>query len=261
MMEILAVGSIALAGMGQVNIAPNTAHIPAPSGGYFERIPSLNEGFEGFAPGTIGGQNGWAVFAANALAPAIATSNPASGAQHLRINRGAGAATSLNGAFSPDFGDFTNEYSEISADIYISQTNAQSSQFVGQAPSQGLLTWRVIFNFDGGIYALDDADGLPGGSLAFINTGATWSAGSYFNFKVVTNPAGNSLTYYLNNSLIYTGSVGIFAGTAVEQVILFGDNQYTSSSFTDFDNVSIIPAPGSVLLAGMAGLLTLRRRR
>jgi hypothetical protein len=258
---MMVVSSLALTGGAYATtVSPSSVYIPAP-GGVVSRIPGLNEGFETFAPGAISGQMGWTTFAANMTAPVISTANPASGVQHLRITLGAGAGSSLNGAFSPDFGDFVNESSQIGVDVFISQTGAQNAQFVGQAPSQGFLTWRVIFAGDGSILVLDDADGVPGGGLAFIDSGDDWTPGAYFNFRVDTDPIANSLTYYLNNSLIYTGSVGVFAGTAVEQVLLFGDNAYTSSSFTDYDNLSIVPAPGAGVLVGFAGLALLRRRR
>lgn len=246
----------ALAGAAHAQLDLSTSYIPAPTS-YSDRVPSLNEGFESFAAGSINGQNGWTTFAANAAAPVISTANPAGGLQHLRITAGPGAAGSFNGAFSPDFGNFANEFSSISTDVFISNTGDQDANLIAQAPSQALLAWRVNLSFNGDIRVLDNT----GTGLAFIDTGADWTAGQYFNFRVDLNPSANSITYYYNNSLIYTGAAGVFAATAVEQVILFGDNFYSPTSFTDYDNLTIVPAPSAAVLLGIGGIAAGRRRR
>ncbi|MDX2132899.1 MAG: hypothetical protein SFY69_12685 [Planctomycetota bacterium] len=242
---------------GAASAQLSTSYIPAPAGGYSDRIPSLNEGFETFAPGPISGQNGWTTFAANGAAPVISSANPASGSQHLLLSAGPGSTGSFNGAFSPDFGDFSNDFSSVSVDVLISNTGDQDAAIIGQAPSQALLTWRALLNFQGNILVLDDV----GAGLAFVDTGADWTPGQYFNFRVDTNPAADTINYYYNNSLIYSSVSGVFAATAVEQVILFGDNFFSSSSFTAYDNLTIVPAPGAAALLGLGGLLVARRRR
>lgn len=146
-------------------------------------------------------------------------------------------------------------------DLNISSTGGVSAQLLGQAPSQSLLSWRVIFDFNGGIFVLDDQDGVPGGTLAFINTNATWTAGQYRNFRVDLDSGANSIKYYYDNNLIYSASAGIFAGTSVEQVIMFGDNFYTPGQTVDFDNLVITPAPASAALLAFGLLAAGRRRR
>jgi hypothetical protein len=222
---------------------------------------TVSDGFETYAPGAINGQGGYTVFAANATAPVVSAANPAGGAQHLRITKGLGANTSLNGAFTQDFGNFTFKDSIVSVDVNLSSTAGASAQIIAQAPGQALLTWRVIFDLGGSIFALDDADGVPGGALAFVNTGDTWTPGVYKNFRVELSTASNSLKYYYDGALIYTGSVGVFAANAVEQVILGSDNAYSVGQTLDFDNLNIVPAPGVASLFAAAGLVGMRRRR
>lgn len=259
------VGGLASAASAQLikHLSADPAYIRAPlgqSGG--PDTPTFLDGFEALTVGPINGQAGYSVFAANPNAPVVSTANPAAGSQHLRISKGPSANSSLNGAFTQDFGNFTGKSSIVSVDIYHSHANGADAHIVGQAPGQALLTWRVNFNFAGNIFILDDADGIPGGALAFINTNVQWTPGVYKNLRVEHDVGANSLKYFYDNALIYTGSVGTFAATAVEQVVLFSDNFYNNSSeFIDYDNLSIIPAPGAASLLGLGALLAARRRR
>jgi hypothetical protein len=222
---------------------------------------TLNDGFESYSDGPINGQGGYTTFAVNANAPAVSTTIPASGARHLRIKQGLGDATSYNGAFTQDFGDFANESSLVSVDVNISSTGGVTAAVAGQAPSQSLIAWQALFVNDGGIYILDDLDGLPGGSLGFVYTGANWTANAYRTFAVDFDAGGNSIEYYYNGALIHTASAGIFGGTAVEQIVLFGDNAYNVGQAVNYDNLNVVPAPGPIGLLVAAGLLVARRRR
>ncbi|TVQ31853.1 MAG: PEP-CTERM sorting domain-containing protein [Phycisphaeraceae bacterium] len=225
------------------------------------RTLDAGTGFEApdFVSGPISGQNGWTTFTANMNAPVISTANPASGAQHLRITEGPGAGGSFNGAFSPNFGQTAqNKRSITSVDIFHSDLDGADANIVGQTPTDGLTSWRVVLNFEGGIFVLDDI----GLGLQFVDTGVSWTPGEYKNLKVDFDPANDAIDYYYDNALIYTGSV--FGGTSVDQAILFADNffSFAPGSFIDYDNFSIIvPTPGALALFGLAGLAGVRRRR
>lgn len=245
-----------------MGIRPSAAYIPAPTAvGSAPDTVGFSDGFETYGLGAINGQGGYTVFAANAAAPVVSNANPAAGQQHLRITKGLGANTSLNGAFTADFGNFANKSATVSVDVNLSSTGGASAQIIAQAPGQALLSWRAIFDLGGNIFVLDDADGLPGGALAFINTNAAWTPNVYRNFRVELDSTANAIRYFYNNALIYSASAGIFAGTAVEQVILASDNAYAQNQTLDYDNLNIIPAPSAAALLLGAGVLSLRRRR
>lgn len=262
LVTVLAIPAMAMAD----RVLPTSKdYIPAPAGA--PQIDLNAPGFNGFeAPFTLGpinGQQGWTVFAANPNAPVISNATPNGGLQHLKLSLGPGSPSSFNGAFSPDIGNFVNKGSVVEVDIRIDSPNGADANLVAQAPSQGFLTWRVNFSFTGVINVLDDADGLPGGGLAFIPT-VPWTPGVYKPFRVESiNPSGpntGQLRYYYDNNLIYTSTVGHFAGTAVEQVILFGDNFYNNAQeFIAYDNLNWTPEPASLALLGL-GALVLRRR-
>jgi hypothetical protein len=262
---LVAVGGLASAASAQLikHLSPDPTYIRTSTGlGGGPDTTTFFDGFESLAVGPINGQAGYTVFAANSLTPVVSTANPAAGSQHLRITKGPGANSSFNGAFTQDFGNFTGKSSTVSVDIFHSHANGADAHIVAQAPGQALLTWRVNFNFGGNIFILDDADGVPGGSLAFINTNVQWTPGVYKNFRVEHDTVVNSLKYYYDNNLIYTGSVGTFAATAVEQVLLFSDNFFNNTSeFVDYDNLSIVPAPGAASLLGFGAVFAARRRR
>ena len=264
MKSMIAAGALlAIAGTALAKDLPSasTSFIPAPESVGVDTL-TISEGFEGFGLGPISGQGGWTTFAANQNAPAISNQTPNGGSQHLRITKGPGTNGSLNGAFSPDYGDFANKLSVVSVDVRIDSPDGADAQVIAQAPSQGFLTWRVVFNFSGDIFVLDDI----GAGLQFINTGASFSQASYENLTVVTDAAADTIDYFYGGNLIYSSAAGVFAGTAVEQVILASDNFYNDNPFNEenisYDNFSIaVPTPGALALFGLGGLAAARRRR
>ncbi len=219
----------------------------------------FSTGFEDLTLGPINGQAGWTVFSANAAAPVISDVNPAGGNQHLRISRGAGSSGSLNGAFSPLFGTTAGGQSVVSVDVSMNTDAGADAQIIAQAPSQALLSWRVVLSFTGAINVLDDT----GSGLTFVDTGATWVPGEYRNLTVAMDSDANTIDYFYDGSLIYSGAAGVFAGTGVEQVILASDNFYNDEfESISYDNLMVsIPTPGAVALLGMAGVAATRRRR
>jgi MYXO-CTERM domain-containing protein len=223
-------------------------------------------GFESpFTPGAIHTQHGWTTFTANQLAPQISTAHPAGGAQHLRIERGPGAASSLNGAFSPNFGPNSPGRFITSVDFASNDPGGADHMIAGQSPDQGFLTWRMHFDWQNRIMVLDRL--TPGGTLAFRDTGHTWNPdGQYRNVIIDFDYDADTIQYYYDNTLVWTSPAGILAATALDQVILFGDNFHTpGTGWGDWDNLVItsapIPAPGAFALVGLAGLVCCRRRR
>lgn len=240
----------------------STAFIPAPFASSWRGAPSLTTGFEDFAQGPINGQSGWTTFSANLNAPVVSDANPASGSQHLRITQGPGAASSFNGAFSPDLGPITGFVSSVvSFDINMDTDAGADGIVIGQAPSQALLAWRLRFDWQGNIFVLDDL----GSGLQFVDTGVQYVQGEYRNMTVALDNVTNTIDYFYDGNPIYSSVAGVFAATGVEQVILAGDNFYNdefeSISYDNLSLLNVIPTPGSAALLGLAGLAAVRRRR
>lgn len=190
---------------------------------------------EGFAPGFIGGQAGWTVFAASVAEGHIDTANPFAGTQHLRISLDpAAAGGSLIGAFSPTVTDTVVDACSMSVQVAIGATGGADYDVVPQAPSQGFLTARVKFSYLGDILVLDDV----GAGLVFVDTGSDWVAGAYSLLEIQVDPVGNTINYYYGGSLIYSSVVGLVAGTTIEQIVLLSDN-YSTGENCDFDDLFI----------------------
>ncbi|TVQ63917.1 MAG: PEP-CTERM sorting domain-containing protein [Phycisphaerales bacterium] len=266
MLAIAGLASAAIASPAKVYDTSIDA-IFAPGSTAMPGLRNVNEfyGFEsaeGYSVGPVAGQQGWAEFTARPGASRVSNANPASGNQHLRIvELQTGAA--FNGAFSPDLGAQPAGRYITSVDIALNDDGGADYQVLGQAPSQGFLSFRVNFAFTGSIQILDDV----GAGLVFVNTGATWDPSlSYTNLTVDLDFDNDTIDYFYGGNLIYSSVAGVFAGSAVEQVILLSDGfqsfSETPSPTGDFDNLSIvIPAPGAFALLGLGGLVAVRRRR
>lgn len=238
------------------------------------RGPAMFEtGFEtaeGYLVGPISGQNGWAASVnANQASFNVNTANPFAGAQHLRIGfDDAVPVGSQRVILSPNLGAFAGGSSSTSVMVNISGDQGANWDVIGQAPSQALLTWRLRFNWNGGtagtpgeIFILDDPDADGPGGLAFVDTGVVWNEGAYTELRVETDSDADAIRYYYGGNLIYTGVAGIFAGTSVEQFVVVTDNFQEPGEVGDFDNLVIVPAPGSMALLGVGLAVGARRRR
>ncbi len=238
MVVALAVAGVSIA--VEKTYVVSTAAIPAPAGGVASPELLVTESWafeagEGFAPGFIGGQAGWTVFAASSVEGHIDTANPHAGTQHLRISGDPAVSSgSLTGAFSPSVLDPVVDASSVSVWIAIGATGGADYDVIPQAPSQTFLTARVKLDFNGNIQVLDDV----GAGLVFVDTGADWTPGSYVQLVVNVDPVGDTITYFYGGSQIYSSVAGVFAGTVIEQVVLASDNwQLTESG--DFDDLVI----------------------
>lgn len=212
-----------------------------------------------YALGAIEPQNGWSASGVNLPYASVSNVNPAGGQQHLRIAFDSSVAAGISrNVLGPNSGALPVGPSSVSFDFAISGLGGANYRAIGQAPSQGFLSWRVEFDFEfGDIYVLDDL----GLGLQFVDTGSDFTPGTYMNMRVETDPGADSIRYFLDNNLIYTGVAGVFAGTTVEQMVFASDNFQLEGETGDFDNVSVTPAPGALALLGLGGLAAARRRR
>ncbi|MFQ5423376.1 MAG: PEP-CTERM sorting domain-containing protein [Phycisphaerae bacterium] len=228
---------------------------PAPRG-----PGSLVTGFEpseGFLVGPVGGQMGWTTFNASTTEGHVDALNPMGGSQHLRIDHDPASPNGTSiGAFSPNLGALPVGPSSLTVDVAISAAGGADYDIVVQAPSQGFLSARVKFSWQGHILVLDN----PGTGLSFVDTGVTWNVGTYTNLTINIDPVANTIDYSYGGTPIYSGVAGVFAGTTMEQVVLFSDN-WNLTDVGDFDNVSMVPEPATLAMLGLGGLCLVRRRR
>lgn len=189
---------------------------------------------QGYTLGNIAGQNGWTVTTAPVLATVSSDYSAGGGTNSLKIAGNNGTNHALAAAFSP-VAAVNGATISVSMDIYFTTVSATSCDFqvLIQSPSQQKVAARVNFNYQGNILILDSSptptDPL---ALAYIDSGDDFVAGQWYNFRVVIESATNSINYYLNNALIYTGVR--FGATNVEQIVLANDN-YNSTAY--FDNI------------------------
>ena len=192
--------------------------------------------------GPIEPQNGWAASGVNLPFTSISSPNPFTGTQHLRFvhdtTQGLGAQRLV---FSPLQPTPPNTSATVYVKVDISNDQGADYDVVGQAPSQGFLSWRVKFSFSdnsgfgpGTIYVLDN----PGSGVVFVNTGTLWTPGVYKELRVDLDIPSGSIRYYYGGVLIYTGVV--FAGTSIEQMVFLTDNfQLTPAETGDYDALSV----------------------
>ncbi len=221
--------------------APKDSQLLGPGG-----LASGFEAAEGFAPGPIGGQAGWTMFAASTTEGHVDTVNAALGAQHLRISLDAAAGSgTFTGAFSPDLGMLPSGASTTSVDISIGAAGGADYLVVAQSPAEGSITWQVRFSWLGTILILDDIDGF---GFAEVDTGVVWTEGSYVNLTVCDNPIGGTTDYFYGGALIYS-QVTHVTGTRVEQIVLLSDN-FQAGESGDFDNLDLTTGLAAACSAG-----------
>jgi hypothetical protein len=213
--------------------------IPRPQGGSIAggavAGASYATGFEpgeGFAPGYIGGQQGWDAFVASAVEAHIDTAGPQNGAQHLRISRDPALGGNVNiGAFSPNLGTFVNTPGTLTVAVRINGGGARDYQVTPQSVTEGLVVTRVRLRRTGDIDVLDD-NGI------FVDTGFNWVPNVYRDVVVALGPATVQVSYGGQVVATYPDA---FA-TAIQEVVLFGTNGL-AAEHGDFDDFTITGGP------------------
>lgn len=219
-----------------------------------------------YALGSLEPQQGWSASGVDLPWQSVSNANPAGGAQHARYTfDNTVAAGTQRVSLGPGQGAQPAGNSLTNVKVNISNDQGASNSLIGQAPTQGFITWRVLFNLNdgftagtpGAIFVLDDPDLAGPAPLAFYATGITWVEGAYADLRVSVRQDASQIDYYYNGVLIYVGQ--IFAGTSTEQFGVVTNNRQLAGETMDIDDVSIVPEPATALL-GLLGLALLRRR-
>jgi hypothetical protein len=207
---------------------------------------SIVNGFEAptFATGSIHGQAGWE--STNTLT-SVSTANARSGSQHLRLE------TSQSDPQPQAFGPTGLSSSERSASMWFSIDSVNSTFSLHGITSGFLTSWGMMV-MSGDVYLLGNDAWFDSG----LNIGG---AGEYQQFATVYNNDENTRDYYLNGELFYHQTTGLLSGLST--VLLNVSLGPGSSNQLDIDDIGtfVVPAPGSIALACMGGLIAGRRRR
>lgn len=257
----------------------NTAFISLEDAGGTRGVGQLGptgfEAGEGFTAGMpLEPQNGWAASGVNLPWANINTANPATGTQHLRVENDTTLPAGTNRlARSPDIspgGALVGSF-VMSQDVNISATGGSDYDLLPgriQGPYFYFALRMKFFYYDydldgypGEIWVADDLGGGP----VFVVTGAEYDPGVYRNVTIDgTNFGANSIDYYYNGNLVYTGGRPFPGsdGGGIQQWGIIHDNfQGGADIGADIDNVSVTPEPATLCLLLLGGVAAIRRRR
>ncbi len=166
----------------------------------------------------------------------VSTANPGAGSQAVRGTwTTAGSGTTL--MISPEVPQGTTDYSIVSAKLAITTAGTGATwDFAPQDSVAGKVITRVRFLKGAGnkIQVLADTGG---GVLNYVDTGATWAAGSYFDLKFITKRSDDSYKICINNTEVYSGAG--FASSVDNLAIIGNKGTGTQNNILDVDNVVI----------------------
>ncbi|WP_415327450.1 T9SS type A sorting domain-containing protein [Chryseobacterium sp. MMS23-Vi53] len=187
------------------------------------------ESSEGFTAGSIHGQGTWVTTGtggtpANVANQIINSEDKTAGLNSLKITKESafsGQSSTIVGAFDNLAATLPYNNFTISFDIKITEKSSTSSDFAFatvNTTAGSYVTW-LRCQFDGKIMVA---------TTAWNDSGATWNANTWYRFKVVGG--ATSVSYYLNNTLIYTGAP--MTTNAINQLRFVHDN-YSGSAYVD----------------------------
>ena len=215
--------------------------------GYYQAtapgLPTYGVGFEApaFGLGNLP-QGDWGRGGGVATDTRIVTTNPAAGAQNLRLSWTAAGSTTV-AAISPTFAPGTKAYSVASAKLSISAPVATGTDFdfAPQDPAAGSVVARLRFARPAaGVNRIMrlDPNGTGPGVAGYVDTGATWSPGAYFDVKVIANRSAQTYDVCINGAPIVTGAPA-FARNTSNIAIIGTKGANTQNNILDADDVVI----------------------
>lgn len=214
-------GAVDTANGGNPTPASATVQFASPTG-----VPTYSADFESFAVADLDGQWGW--YAQGVTPPAIATTQPASGAQHAALFSTSSTSTSnVPFVLSPLQLAGTSPYSSLSADVAISHaSNGAVWEIVPEDFSLGLAAARVRFDKTVGheIRVFDFVQN------SYVDTGASWTQDAYFHLEIVVERATGTLDVCIDGAPIFHDASG--ASVAGENVTAAAISQFLQSNTT-----------------------------
>ncbi|MCD0478084.1 T9SS type A sorting domain-containing protein [Chryseobacterium sp. LC2016-29] len=202
---------------------------------FSQQLISFEES-EGYTTANIDTQQGWrttaiGVGSPNVLSQTVSTEQFVGGSRSLKITKEAVLPVQNNpvvGAFKPIGSSLAYNNFTISFDIRITEKASAASlyefQTIGNGPAGRVYVIRLRFNKTGGIVAAQ----TTGTSSTFATTTGTWNADTWYRVKIVGTATG--LTYYLNDTQIYTGN--FFLNYNFDEMAFVHDNN-SGSGYID----------------------------
>lgn len=202
---------------------------------FSQQLISFEES-EGYTTANIDTQQGWrttaiGVGSPNVLSQTVSTEQFVGGSRSLKITKEAALPVQNNpvvGAFKPIGSSLAYNNFTISFDIRITEKASAASlyefQTIGNGPAGRVYVIRLRFNKTGGIVAAQ----TTGTSSTFATTTGTWNADTWYRVKIVGTATG--LTYYLNDTQIYTGN--FFLNYNFDEMAFVHDNN-SGSGYID----------------------------
>lgn len=207
---------------------------------------SIANGFEAptFTTGSIQGQSGWL---STSPLTSVSTANARSGSQHFRME------TSLNSTDPQAFGPTFLPAGSTSVSVWFSLENINTIFGLSGVTSSFQTSWGMM---------VGSGNVLLFGNGTWFDSGTDIAdAGVYHQFATVYNPGDQSRDYYLNGALFYHQASGLPAGVTTDRLTV--SLSASAGNHVDIDDIGTyaVPAPGSIALIGLGGLIAGRRKR
>lgn len=194
------------------------------------------ESSEGYTLGEISGQNGWGVTQQVSSQFNIGNNMASDGTYALEVTATNQQYTNADGdvvtvgAFSDSNISINSDVFDISVDMYFPSPttagNGSDVHFGTQSSGEGFLTTRMVFDFEGNIFLIDNA----GGQAAYTNVG-TYSYDTWYTVNISYDFINGTIDYSIDGTNIYSGNVWTSA-TTVDQLFMVFDN-YESGFYAD----------------------------
>ena len=198
------------------------------------------ESSEGYTLGDLNGQNGWTInptLPDNPNNPTFTvTSSMATDGSNSFYAQGTNlpyqyqdGSPVLMGAFSEELNIAASAF-QISADMYMTDIltgqYASDVYFGADSAAEQYAVSRIVFSYDGNIYLADTIDGVTD----YYEVG-TFDVNTWYNIRMDYDFNAQTITYYLNDELLHSGSM-FSSATTVDTVFFIFDN-YGSGFYVD----------------------------
>lgn len=208
------------------------------------------ETYEGYTTGGLNGQNGWVADAGTAVQAGQASS----GSQGIQmVPQGNYTGQFITMALR-SLADPTAEYPLVTVTQDVLLT------------AQGEAAWQIVAM--GGFLPTNRVEFTRAGDIIIngTDTGHDWLAGQWEPLAMVMNFGDNTTDVFYGGTRIADDAAFMFTGAGLTSLVLATDDYVDAGSTGYYDNLLItateVPEPATValLLAGLAGVVSRRRR-